>query len=256
MITVILLALGLSGAGIYTLIRGSKEFIKYKLITTVPLRKISEIKENYTHIKGKVVGKNSIKVPFSNVNCVYFKYDIEVMGTLSFTSRHSWDVMYSYQSKNEFYIDDGSKKILIDPLNIDANLTFKKIYKLTSRIKEDVDLLKNELTNIINNPIKSLDITEYKLELKNERESDLLRRVNDKRLKEYYIQEGDEIEIYGNFEKNTIKNNKYMFMFDELYGEITAKLLKYKFIFDFVIGLAMFISSMILIYIATNPPIL
>ena len=95
---------------------GIKWFGHKRLIENVPTSKIRSIAMGLVEIFGKVipVEKNLLLSPFSNTECVYYKYSIERWTQKD--KQHHWQVVNSGKTSLTFKLQDETGFVLIDPV--------------------------------------------------------------------------------------------------------------------------------------------
>ena len=110
-------------AGGFLFFAGLKWFGYKRLIENIPTSKIRAIAMGLVEIFGKVVPieKNLLLSPFSNIDCVYYKYTIERW--VKKDDNHHWQVVNSGKTSLPFKLKDGTGSVLIDPVG--ANIDIK-----------------------------------------------------------------------------------------------------------------------------------
>jgi len=101
--------------GIILFIGGFKWFKKKQLIENIPTSKIRSIAMGLVEIFGEVVPTKGVllKSPFSNKNCVYYKYVIEEHKKQGKSSR--WVKILEDEKHLNFFIKDETGRVLINP---------------------------------------------------------------------------------------------------------------------------------------------
>ena len=112
-------------AGGFIFFAGLKWFGYKRLIENIPTSKIRAIAMGLVEIFGKVVPieKNLLLSPFSNIECVYYKYTVERW--VKKDSNHNWQIVNSGKTSLPFKLKDETGSVLIDPVgaNIDIKST-------------------------------------------------------------------------------------------------------------------------------------
>jgi len=85
-----------------------------RLIENIPTSKIRSIAMGLVEIKGKVVPieSNLMKSPFSNRDCVYYKYTVERW--VKRNDSYHWQVVKSGKSAIPFLFNDNTGSVLVD----------------------------------------------------------------------------------------------------------------------------------------------
>ncbi len=111
--------------GVILFIAGIKWFGYKRLIENIPTSKIRSIAMGLVEIFGKVIPikNNLLNSPFSNTECVYYKYTVERW--VKRNDRHHWQIVNSGKTSLPFKLQDGTGSVLIDPIgaNIDIEST-------------------------------------------------------------------------------------------------------------------------------------
>jgi hypothetical protein len=112
---VIAFSIGFIIFGIVFLIWGLMSFKVKRLIENIPTSKIRSIAMGLVEIYGEVVpSKNDVlKSPFTNNDCVYYKYSIEELRSSG--KNTYWATIDHGKAHNVFYLKDETGSVLIDP---------------------------------------------------------------------------------------------------------------------------------------------
>jgi len=104
-------------------------FRKKRLIENIPTSKIRSIAMGLVEIFGEVIPSkdNILKSPFSETDCVYYKYKIEELRSSGKSShwatiKKGWNYVY-------FYIKDETGMVLIDPLDAKIDIAADNVFK-------------------------------------------------------------------------------------------------------------------------------
>lgn len=111
--------------GLILFIKGFIWLKQKRLIENMPTSKVRSIAMGLVEIFGKVAPSKILKSPFSNKDCVYYKYTIEEYRR---TGKHSrWVTVKKGEEVVHFYLEDDTGKVLIDPkgANVDIPLDFQ-----------------------------------------------------------------------------------------------------------------------------------
>lgn len=117
--------------GIVFLIWGLLSFKVKRLIENIPTSNIRSIAMGLVEIFGVVVSpkNNLLKSPFSNKDCVYYKYKIEELQSSGkamhwTTIRKGWDFHF-------FYLKDNTGMVLVDPRDAKIDIPVDNVFDST-----------------------------------------------------------------------------------------------------------------------------
>ena len=104
-------------------------FRKKRLIENVPTSKIRSIAMGLVEIYGEVVPVmgNILKSPFSQNDCVYYKYKIDELQS-SGKSTH-WITIKKGWDYHNFYLKDDTGMVLVDPLDAKIDIPVDNVFK-------------------------------------------------------------------------------------------------------------------------------
>ena len=116
------------GAGIFLLITGFKSWHLKRIIENTPTSKIRSIAMGLVEIYGTVTKPHDkfLKSPFTNKDCVYYKYSVEKLQHTDKGKR--WITLTSGENNTPFYLKDTTGKVLIQPTGatVDIPPNYKK----------------------------------------------------------------------------------------------------------------------------------
>lgn len=110
------------GLGTWWFFRGMRQWRRERLIETTPTSKIRSMAMGLVELQGQAEqGTHLLKGPFSNKDCVFYKYRIERLQ--SGDGRNGWVTVASASTAhNSFFINDGTGRALVDPEGADVEL--------------------------------------------------------------------------------------------------------------------------------------
>ncbi|MCK4903565.1 MAG: hypothetical protein KAS35_02665 [Candidatus Marinimicrobia bacterium] len=143
----ILMPIGGIIVGIILFFAGLKWFSYKRLIENIPTSKIRSIAMGLVEIFGKVIPieKNLLLSPFSNTECVYYKYTVERW--VKRDNRHHWQVVNSGKTSLPFKLQDNTGSVLIDPVGANIDIKTKTF---SSDTGHDPPLIIQNFLNINN----------------------------------------------------------------------------------------------------------
>lgn len=119
-------------------------FRKKRLIENIPTSKIRSIAMGLVEIYGEVVPEedNILKSPFTQSDCVYYKYKIEELQSTGksvhwHTIRKGWNYCY-------FYLKDDTGRVLVDPMDAIIDIPVDNMFK-SGLGKDPSDIVKQFL---------------------------------------------------------------------------------------------------------------
>jgi len=104
-------------------------FLKIKhLIQNTPTSKIRSLAMGFAEACGKVIPlENGLFMsPFSNQQCVYYRYTIEEYRSSGKSS--AWITIKKDERQNKFFIRDDTGKVLVDPNNATIDISKSNVY--------------------------------------------------------------------------------------------------------------------------------
>ena len=118
-------AIGLA-CGILLFFKGFIWFRQKKLIEALPTSKIRSIAMGIVEIFGEVtpLKGSTLKSPFSNNDCVYYKYTIEEYRKSGKSSK--WVIINQNEARTHFFLKDDTGTVLIDPKGADISIPIDK----------------------------------------------------------------------------------------------------------------------------------
>ncbi|MFC1527856.1 GIDE domain-containing protein [Candidatus Neomarinimicrobiota bacterium] len=130
--------------GVVLFIAGLKWFGYKRLIENIPTSKIRSIAMGLVEIFGRVVPieKNVLNSPFSNTECVYYKYTVERW--VKRNDRHYWQVVNSGKTSLPFILKDNTGSVLINPIGADIDI---KSITFSSGVGQDPPLIIQNFLN-------------------------------------------------------------------------------------------------------------
>ncbi len=107
--------------GLYIFYMGFKNLRKKQLIENTPTSKVRSIAMGQVEVIGAALPfENPIKSPFTNTPCVYYRWAVEEYRRSKNSSY--WAEIAKGASKNRFYLQDDTGKVLIDPEGAEVDI--------------------------------------------------------------------------------------------------------------------------------------
>ena len=101
------------GAGLFWFFKGFRVYREYRVLADTPEMPIRSIPMGLVEIHGKAKGDQRVNSPVSNTHCLFYKVDIEKWKTDS-KGRGSWSHYKTDANGVQFYLEDGTGKVLVD----------------------------------------------------------------------------------------------------------------------------------------------
>jgi len=100
-----------------------------RLIENTPTSKIRSIAMGFVEIYGKAIpyNKNILKTPFTQQDCVYYRYSIQELRTSG--KNNYWHTIKTEQKKQMFLLKDETGQVLINPENAHMNIKKNNLFE-------------------------------------------------------------------------------------------------------------------------------
>lgn len=173
----------LIGAGIF--IYGFRQLSHKRLIENIPTSKIRSIALGLVEITGKAIAVEGTTRPgpFTGKDCIYYFYTIEEHRRQGKNSR--WVTIKKEEYRPEFYVQDDTGKILVNPEG--AQINVPRDYEYNSGLLNDPPALVKEF-------LKASDISHDSFLGLNKR----------MRYREYLVEPGDAVYVMGSAEDDPV----------------------------------------------------
>ncbi|MBU0472099.1 MAG: E3 ubiquitin ligase family protein [Nanoarchaeota archaeon] len=109
--------------GLVLFFKGFKWMKQKQMIENIPTSKIRSLAMGLVEIKGKVISQAGkvLKSPFSQSDCVYYKYTIEEYRR---SGKHSrWVTIDKGEKGDYFYLKDDTGSVLVYPIGAEVNIS-------------------------------------------------------------------------------------------------------------------------------------
>lgn len=125
-VVVVLALLGLA-AGVLMFTYGFAVWREKRTIENIPTSRVRSLAMGLVEVSGQARPKALLKSPITASDCVYYKYLIEKH--VHSGKSNKWVVVDEGASTNYFFVDDGTGKVLVDP--VEADIHIAKDYRHT-----------------------------------------------------------------------------------------------------------------------------
>ena len=114
--------------GIVLFVKGFSWLKQKRMIENIPTSKVRSVAMGLVEVHGKAVkAKKILKSPFSNKDCVYYKYTIEEYRK---QGKHSkWVTIRKGEESTHFYLQDNTGSVLVDPKGANVDIPTDNEYK-------------------------------------------------------------------------------------------------------------------------------
>jgi hypothetical protein len=110
------------GLGIYTFIKGFRQFRKYLLIADTPEIPIRSVPMGFVQIRGKAQGEKTVPSPLTHTPCLLYEVVIERWKTDSDSRGGHWSHHRTDVDGVPFYLTDATGKVLVDAQGAELDL--------------------------------------------------------------------------------------------------------------------------------------
>jgi hypothetical protein len=119
------------GGGIYTFLKGFREYRRYRLVADTPEIRIRSAPMGFVQVRGRACGAETLLSPVTRTPCYLFKVVVEQWHTES-EGGGEWKHLTTDIQNVKFDLQDASGNVLVDPANADLDLPSGPIRKLGS----------------------------------------------------------------------------------------------------------------------------
>ena len=109
------------GGGIYTFVKGFREYRKFRLVADTPEIRIRSVPMGLVQIRGEARAEETLLSPITRTPCYVFKVVIEQWHSDS-EGGGEWKHLAADVQNVRFYLQDASGNVLIDPANAELDL--------------------------------------------------------------------------------------------------------------------------------------
>ena len=109
------------GGGIYTFLKGFREYRKYRLVADTPEIHIRSIPMGLVKVRGEARAEETLLSPITHTPCYVFKVVVEEWRSDS-DGGHEWKHVATDVKGVKFYLQDVSGSVLVDPANAELDL--------------------------------------------------------------------------------------------------------------------------------------
>ncbi len=131
----VILALVLAAIGGVVLLFGFRRLHEYRLIADTPTSKIRSMAMGFVEVQGSAFAKEYLRAPFSDSECVYYRYEIEEYrehrhkdsdGKVRVERR--WETVATGERRAPFFAKDDTGDVYVDPNDAEFSVTLRKVF--------------------------------------------------------------------------------------------------------------------------------
>jgi hypothetical protein len=116
------------GSGLYWFGDGFRIFREYRLLANTPLSRIRSLAMGRVEIQGIATGEKTLSSPLTRTPC--FVYQVKIEKWESGRGRGRWSHYWTDIRTVNFYIDDGTGKVLVDPGGAEYDLGRRRMREI------------------------------------------------------------------------------------------------------------------------------
>jgi len=109
------------GGGIYTFLKGFREYRKYRLVADTPAIHVRSIPMGLVQVRGEARAEETLLSPITHTPCYVFKVVVDEWHSDS-DGGGEWKHVATDVKGVKFYLQDDSGNVLIDPANAELDL--------------------------------------------------------------------------------------------------------------------------------------
>jgi hypothetical protein len=123
------------GGGIYTFLKGFREYRKYRVVADTPEIRIRSVPMGLVQIRGEARGEETLLSPVTHTPCYLFKVVVEEWHSDSHNGGE-WKHLATDVQNVKFDLQDASGNVLIDAAQADLDLPQATIRKVRSHVSD------------------------------------------------------------------------------------------------------------------------
>ena len=202
--------------GVGLILFGFNRMGKYRLIQDTPTSKVRSMAMGIVELHGQVHAKETIKTPFSQSDCVYYRYTIEEYRRHTrrdsdgkVHTEYRWETVGSGERRIPFFARDDTGDAYVRPDGAEISVGVKKAFYQRSGLFGAIGLIIKALDSYNNNDPSGMNVTGWNLEpMDPHRMSTWGASVGDRRYYEYYLEPNENLFLIGTASPdNTAPNN-------------------------------------------------
>jgi hypothetical protein len=127
---------------------------KKSLIQDIPTSKVRSVAVGMTEVKGEPVPRDKpLESPFSDTECIAYVYSVDRYNSGGRNSSSGWKTVEAGVKAPEFYVDDGTGRILVDPEGAEKEFSTGNEYRFEDETEdESIKRFMEERDGLFENP--------------------------------------------------------------------------------------------------------
>lgn len=252
------IASGISAVGGAVLIYlGFNRLKKFQLINDTPDSKIRSMAMGIVELHCHAMPDKTIRTPFSQTDCVYYRYEIKEYRRHTSHTKHgthtyyTWDTIASGEKRVLFYAEDETGRVIVNPDKAEISIAAKKAFLQKAGIFGGLTMLIKALSGE-----KVIDVNPLKLKPIPVNQSSVFgNNVGDRKYYEYFIEPKETLFIIGTASNENGKvmvkkgENEETFIISNKSENEMLKSYRLQISIFFIAGALMFIIGVILLLI-------
>lgn len=253
----------IAGAGIFWY--GFNRMHKYRLIKDIPRSKIRSMAMGLVEVHGNIHCEKPIKTPFSDSDCVYYRYEIqEYRRHVSRDSKgrtkttHRWETIATGRRSIPFFARDETGEVYVNPSEAEFNVDMKKAFLQKAGVFGGITAIISALKDWDKNDEELFDSSELNLIPIKARKGFSFgfgSRVGDRRYFEYFLEPNENLFVMGTAANDSSApesvlirkgQNQPTFIISNKSEKELLKSLKRKMIASYVFGGIFFVGGVLL----------
>lgn len=111
---------------------------KKSLIQDIPTSKVRSVAVGMTEVKGEPVPRDKpLESPFSDTECIAYVYSVDRYNSGGRNSSSGWKTVEAGVKAPEFYVDDGTGRILVDPEGAEKEFSTGNEYRFEDETEDE-----------------------------------------------------------------------------------------------------------------------
>ncbi len=150
------------GAGIYTFIKGFRQFRQYRVVADTPTIRIRSVPMGFVQVKGVACAEETLVSPVTHTPCYLFKVNVEQWHSDS-DGGGEWKHVATDLQSVKFDLQDESGNILVDAANAELDLPDGPVRKIgsSSSLPHSNISLPSQAAAIAGSAVSDVELLQY-----------------------------------------------------------------------------------------------